>query len=225
MAKKILSYILLAFLLFGAGLMLYSLEYFFDYFTYFQSGTSTEAQSLWLRRDIDFWLAKRDKIGDDVWAAALYLHILGSLTAIVIGPFQFMGYLRKRFLGLHRILGKVYVGGILFLGVPTGYYMAVFANGGSWAIVGFMLLSSLWLYSTWRAYSSARNRNIAAHQVWMIRSYAVTFAAVMLRVWTALLPDMFGLSFSLTVVLAAWLSWVPNVVAAEGIIWLGLRRK
>ncbi len=216
-------------LLLGAGLMLYSLEYYFDFFHYTDEAWMRKkglpgVEDMFFRKDIDFWLQKRNKVNDPIWSTALYLHIIGSLLPILIGPFQFWDTFRERWMKTHRSLGKIYVFFILGLGVPTGYYMALFANGGLWAVIAFLLLSSLWLGTTLYAYLNARKGAIELHQEWMIRSYAVTFAAVTLRLWTDILPSDFGVSHKDTIVLAAWLAWIPNLIVAESIIrWRAIR--
>ena len=206
-------------LLLGAGLMLYSLEYYFDFFQLFDK-EEIAFSDLFFRKDIDFWMVKKDKVHDPIWSGALYIHILGSLLPILIGPFQFFYAFRKKFMKTHRLLGKIYVFSILALGVPTGYYMACFANGGIWAIIAFLILSTLWLITTYLAYQKVKNRDIRGHEAWMKRSYAITFAAVTLRLWTDILPNDFGISHGLTIVLSAWLAWIPNLIIAEMLIRL-----
>lgn len=203
--------------------MIYSAEYFFDFFHYFDSAYLAKKQlnfaDMFFRKNIDFWLVKKDKVQDPIWSINLYLHVIGSLTAIMTGPVQFLPAFRNRFLTVHRTLGKAYIGSILFLGVPTGAYMALYANGGLWASIGFGILSILWLLTTYLAYKHIKNRQIQAHRNAMIRSYAITFAAVMLRVWTDVLPRDFGVDYQTTIVLCAWLSWIPNIILAEIIIF------
>ncbi len=211
-------------LLLGAALMLYSLEYYFDFFHYsdkeWMQKKGFTFGDMFFRKDIDFWLAKKDKVHDPLWSSALYIHVVGSLLPILIGPFQFFYAFRKKFMNLHRSLGKIYVFTILFMGVPTGYYMAIFANGGIFAVLAFLILSTLWLTTTYLAYTKIRQRKIKAHEDWMKRSYAITFAAVTLRLWTDILPNDFGVAHNETLVLAAWLAWIPNLIIAETLIRL-----
>ncbi len=57
-------------------------------------------------------------------------------------------------------------------------------------------------------------------RVWMIRSYALTFAAVTLRIWLPL-SQVAGLPFAQAYPAIAWFCWVPNLIVVE---WLILRR-
>src|SRR5512138_3374266 len=54
---------------------------------------------------------------------ALLMHITGSMLAVILGPFQFLPRSRsRRFLNLHRWLGRTYLIGVL-LGGLGGLYM------------------------------------------------------------------------------------------------------
>jgi hypothetical protein len=52
----------------------------------------------------------------------------------------------------------------------------------------------------------------------MIRSYALCFAAVTLRIWLPLFQFALGLEFIFAYRIIAWLCWVPNLVVAELIV-------
>jgi len=75
----------------------------------------------------------------------------------------------------------------------------------------------LWLTSTGIAYRHIRARNQPAHRRWMIRSYALTFAAVTLRIYLPL-SQVYGIPFEPAYQTIAWMCWVPNLVVAEWII-------
>lgn len=147
----------------------------------------------------------------------LITHIIASMLAILIGPFQFLPGLRKgRWLKVHRWLGRTYMLSILFGGL-SGLYMAQFAYGGIITELGFGTLAVLWLYSGYRAYRHIRNKDLEAHRQWMIRNYALTFAGVMLRVWAPLSVGM-GADFTTAYIIIGWACWVPNLLVAEWII-------
>ncbi len=64
----------------------------------------------------------------------------------------------------------------------------------------------------------ARNGQIKAHRDWMIRNYALTFAAVTLRIWLPLLSEAAGIEFIDAYRTVAWLCWIPNLLIAQRII-------
>ena len=147
----------------------------------------------------------------------LIIHVVASMLAILIGPFQFLPGIRKgRWLKVHLWLGRTYLISILFGGL-SGLYMAQRAYGGPFARLGFTALAILWLFSGFRAYKHIRNKEIERHREWMTRNYALTFAGVMLRVWNPIF-DAIGIDFTTGYIVVAWLAWIPNLLVAEWII-------
>lgn len=171
-----------------------------------------------LRTDIGFLLAKQDFVTNTAWMVAFYIHISSSILVVLTGPLQFVKAMRRSYLQFHRTLGKVYVGAILALAAPSGLYMAWYANGGTWSQVGFSILSVLWFAFTFMAYRSVRERNITAHRQWMVRSYALSFSAITLRLYVALLSTYTNFDHDFIVVVTAWINWIPNLIVAELII-------
>jgi len=104
-------------------------------------------------------------------------HAITGALALLIGPLQFSTRLRRRNLRLHRTLGRIYVYSV-FLAAPLAVIIA-------WRlplIVGTVVQAAAWWITTLAAFLTARNRHLQAHRQWMIRSYAVTFTFITLRV-------------------------------------------
>jgi uncharacterized membrane protein len=147
----------------------------------------------------------------------LMLHIVGAMLATILGPFQFLPQIRKgRFINVHRWLGRLYLLGVTLGGVG-GLYMAFLAYGGLPTKLGFATLAILWLFSAFKAYRHIRNKEIQQHKAWMTRNYALTFAAVTLRLWQVVF-QVVGLEFLTGYMIVAWLSWIPNLLVAEWMI-------
>ncbi len=149
-----------------------------------------------------------------------YAHLGASAIALLIGPFQFNSRLRSRFLSVHRWLGRAYVLSAM-VGGMAGFILATMSEGGLVAHFGFGLLAVLWLVTTGAAYMRIRAHNQAAHRRWMTRSFALTFAAVTLRIYIPLSLAL-GISFETAYPVISWICWVPNLIVAE---WLIMRRR
>jgi hypothetical protein len=153
---------------------------------------------------------------------ALIAHAGGAGLALLLGPLQFLAFIRNRARALHRWIGRTYLVACLVGGVAGGL-LAPFTAAGPIAASGFLLLALAWLWVTalgWRA--AAIKRNYDEHKNWMIRSFALTFAAVTLRLY---LPaaGMAGIDFVAAYQWIAWLAWVPNLAVAEA--WIASRRR
>jgi len=141
------------------------------------------------------------------------LHAAGAATALLIGPLQFVASLRARRPRLHRWLGRSYVAGCLLGGV-AGFMLALGATSGPVARAGFGTLAVLWILASGQAWRMATARRFDEHRRWMIRSFALTFAAVTLRLYLPL-SHALGLDFLTAYRAISFLAWVPNLIAAE----------
>lgn len=149
----------------------------------------------------------------------LQTHIAVSGIALILGPFQFLKGLRRSAPGLHRWMGRIYVAACLIGGVAGGV-IAMYSSAGPAAGAGFLALAVLWLLTTGMALRSALKRDFVSHERWMVRSFALTFAAVTLRLY---LPPVFifQMDFVSAYTIIAWMCWVPNLLIAE--FWLRAR--
>jgi hypothetical protein len=154
-------------------------------------------------------------------APTVYAHVFGSSVALLLGPLQFWAAFRARRPALHRLAGKLYLGLGVGLGGIAGLILATRAQGGLGGQLGFACLALAWLYTAVHALGAAQSRDFVQHRRWMVRNFALTFAAVTLRLW---LPAAFVIGrwpFETFYAAIAWLCWVPNLVVAEW--WLRRR--
>ena len=140
----------------------------------------------------------------------LYIHIAGAATALLLGPLQFMQPLRRRYLRLHRLTGRVYVLCCLVGGV-TALPIAVRSSG-------FFAMALVWLLSTCIAWRLAVQGRISEHERWMVRSFAATFTAVTFRVLIVATPPVTGCSFVTAYGYSTWASWMLDLLAVE--LWM-----
>jgi uncharacterized membrane protein len=165
---------------------------------------------------------------EPVWrVTALYVHIIGSGLALLVGPFQFLPGFRTRYPRVHRWLGRIYLGIGIGLGGIAALLIAPGIQGGLVGAVGITLLSIIWLWTGFMAYRAIRAGRVQEHREWMIRNFALTFGAVTLRLWLGVLiaalsgslETSFGGDFDLMFTEAyrvvMWLAWVPNLILGE----------
>jgi hypothetical protein len=149
-------------------------------------------------------------------ALIIALHAVPAGLAMLLGPFQFVAPLRRRFPAVHRNVGRVYLICVAF-GGAMGVLAATISVAGFVPASGFFTLGVLWLYSGTRAYISIRKRQIQLHRVWMIRNFALTFGAVMLRLIVPVGLTVTSIAWADLYSVAAW-SWAISLVFAEWFI-------
>jgi uncharacterized membrane protein len=154
----------------------------------------------------------RESFSSRPWG--IYPHVLFGAIALILGPFQFRRGLLLRRRALHRRLGLVYVICATLTGV-VGLYMATYSFGGLTTHLGFGLLGAFTTATTAVAYARIRAHDVSAHREWMIRSFALIFAAVTLRIELPLLIIAHQGQFSPAYAIIAWSAWVPNLLWAE----------
>lgn len=174
-------------------------------------------------KGILFLTTKSDATNDNgLFRYGFYVHITSSLWVLIAGLLQLVPALYRWRPKLHRTLGKIYVVSILALAAPSGLILAGFANGGLAAKVGFAMQGVVWWLATWQAYRMARQRRWLPHAEWMLRAYAITLAAMSLRL------ESYGLHHFLhtkpieTYLTVTWLSWTGNLLLAEVLVQAGL---
>ena len=154
------------------------------------------------------------RVNFEAHATTVYVHIFASSIALLCGVLQFSTSLRTRRPLLHRYTGRIYFLLGVIPGGVAGLMMAINAYGGIVSQLGFGLLALLWFYTGWQAYMAIRSGQVQLHQQWMTRNYALTCAAITLRIYLPL-SMVSGIPFELAYPAIAWLCWVPNLIYAQ----------
>ncbi|HET9712296.1 MAG TPA: DUF2306 domain-containing protein, partial [Pyrinomonadaceae bacterium] len=144
----------------------------------------------------------------------LMVHVAGAATALLIGPVQFSSRVRNRFPTLHRGIGRTYALACL-VGGAAGFVLALGASTGPISIIGFVGLAIFWILTTALAWRRAMQGSFAEHRAWMIRSFALTFAAVTLRLFLPLIMLLLHMRFVDAYRAMSFLCWIPNLLVAE----------
>lgn len=162
-----------------------------------------------------FLRLKEKAISTGWYLPAYYSHVLVAGIILLIGFFQLYLPLSMRWRAVHRTLGKIYVFGILIFSAPGGLVMSLFINRGPWVLLSFIIQCTLWFFFTYMAFDRIRHRDVPAHRQWMLRSFALTLAAITLRLYVFLSSWSFDLTQPTAYAAIAWLSWVPNILLVE----------
>ena len=176
-----------------------------------------------LRDDIGFL---RFKLHNHVWKAAFYVHVFTIIPVLLAGFTQFSRYILKEHKALHRLMGRIYAYDVLLINAPAAMVLAVNANGLLPGRIAFVTLDCLWFLFTLKAVLAARKGNIVAHRRYMVRSYALTLSAVMLRGWKLIILIFVYIDPLHLYIIDAWMGFIPNLLFAEWLIrWPAYRSK
>lgn len=155
---------------------------------------------------------------------AFYSHIGFGAVALLIGPLQFARGLRVRFPLLHRVLGSISIVAIVIAAIG-GVVISPLTSAGLVGTLGFGVLGILWATFALLGLRALLRRDIQAHRAWMTRAFALTFAAVTLRLWIPILMIAFAATgsdpdqaFASAYVIVPFLCWVPNLIFAEWLV-------
>lgn len=181
-------------------------------------------QYLPIQTDVAFLSIKQDYVPFLHYRLAFFVHVFSSLFVLPALYTQFSRKLRTRYKQWHKNMGWLYVIVTVFLAGPTGFIIGLYANGGLSSRLAFCSLAILWEVFTLLAMLRILQKNVRAHEKWMIRSYSLALSAITLRAWKYVLVILFHPKPMDVYRIVAWLGWVLNLVIAELIIWKKFKR-
>jgi uncharacterized membrane protein len=146
---------------------------------------------------------------------AFYVHIFSGPVVLFNGLILLSDYVRRRHGGVHRFLGRVQVGVLLLLVLPSSVVMSRHAFGGWPAGLSFLLLSVATAGCAIAGVVHARRGRYDRHRRWMLRCYVLVCSAVALRLISGAAGLLGVPSPEGAYIVAAWSSWVLPLVAFE----------
>jgi|YelNatPaOPRAMG01_1025707.scaffolds.fasta_scaffold50308_3 uncharacterized membrane protein len=150
-------------------------------------------------------------------------HGLAGACALLIGPMQFSDRLRRRYLRLHRILGRIYIAGA-FIAAPLGVYIQhrdeFLGIGCSRSFtIETMIQAGIWIFTTAMALHCIRKGKVQQHRQWMVRSFA---AGPFVFMEGRVIDGLFGLGGSCaTDEIVVWCCTATAVFLADFVMQLG----
>lgn len=145
-------------------------------------------------------------------------HGIAGACALLLGPMQFSDRLRQRFTKLHRILGRIYVGGV-FIASPLGFYIQ-FVQEQTGAPRSFSLAASVqaiaWFLTTAIALTFILKGKVQQHRQWMTRSFAVALVFLEVRV----VAGLGGWDHPPTIETVVWICNVFAILSADIVLQL-----
>ena len=144
----------------------------------------------------------------------LWMHLAGGLTTVLLGPVQFFTQWRHRYPRPHRLVGRLYLSGLLV--AATGAVGLIASSPAPFAIrLAFSATALAWLTTALTGLVAIRRGAVERHRRWMVRHYAVTLAPILFRL-SLPLAIAGGLAPSPALIATLlWCSWVMPLLACE----------
>ena len=148
------------------------------------------------------------------------IHIVCAVLYAVLGAFQFSSGFRRRRPGWHRASGRVVVGlglAVAFSALWMTLFYARQPGTGELAYLFRLTFGSALAACILLGFSAIRRGDVATHQAWMTRGYAIALAAGTQTFTLAIGPAVFGPG-ALTKDLSLGAAWLVNLAVAEVVI-------
>jgi uncharacterized membrane protein len=114
----------------------------------------------------------------------MLLHGIPGTVALFLGVFQFSNRLRRRYLGVHRIMGWIYVVSVV-IAAPAAVLVSIRLPIPTLAAASTIQALG-WLLATGTAIYCVRTHKIQQHREWMMRGYPFAMVFVFVRAITAI---------------------------------------
>jgi uncharacterized membrane protein len=141
-------------------------------------------------------------------------HGVAGACALLLGPMQFSERLRRRYRGLHRVAGWIYVAGV-FIAAPAGIYIQYFTERMG-TPRSFTLAAAtdafLWTSTTAIALFFILRGKVQQHRQWMTRSFAVALVFAEVRLVSGVLGFDDSLAAGETIV---WICLALSLLLAD----------
>jgi len=111
-------------------------------------------------------------------------HGVPGALALFLGVFQFSSRLRQRYLQLHRVMGRIYVGCVA-ISAPVAIAVSISLPLPALSMAS-LIQAVGWLTATATALYCVRTGKIQQHREWMMRSYPFAAVFVVVRVIIAI---------------------------------------
>ncbi|MFK7766244.1 MAG: DUF2306 domain-containing protein [Mariniblastus sp.] len=144
------------------------------------------------------------------WAG--HTHIIAGSLALIFGGFQLSSRLRRKNLSIHKLIGNIYVTCVVVSTIGAIASLP-YSQTSMAAKSGFWLLAIVWPVVTLAGYPWRNKFDFHWHGKLMTYSYALTCAAISLRLILVSLLSA-GASFQVAYPIAAWGGGLVNVAIA-----------
>src|SRR5262245_32842211 len=145
---------------------------------------------------------------------AFYSHLVSGPTSLILGTILVSDRFRAWAPKWHRRLGRLQIGNVLLLVVPSGLWMAWYAATGAVAAAGLGALAVTTAVCAGAGWRTAVARRFQEHRPWMWRTYILRCSAVVSRMIGGL-ATVLQVDAEWVYPLSCWVSWLGPLMIFE----------
>lgn len=116
----------------------------------------------------------------------MLLHFVAGVVLMTAGPIQLIPYIRRRYLNIHRIVGRLYIGAACMASVCATVFVLLFgtSRGNKFEDSGNILFGILVLVCACQSYWHIKiTHKIQLHKLWSWRLFALVIGALLYRLY------------------------------------------
>ncbi|MEO3478315.1 DUF2306 domain-containing protein [Phaeobacter sp. CAU 1743] len=144
------------------------------------------------------------------WSTAV--HLVPGILFFLVGPLQFSPGLRRRWPGLHRSLGKLFIAsgfvsslGVMHMVIVFPALGGLLTQGVTYAICLSMVAAMI------LAYRAIRRREVMLHMRWMRLAFALGLTVSTARIYITLADTVLSVPFEQSFTIASALGLATNL--------------
>lgn len=144
------------------------------------------------------------------WSTAV--HLVAGILFFLVGPLQFSPGLRRRWPGLHRSLGKLFIASGFVSSLGVMHMVIVFPALGGFLTQGVTYAICLSMVAAMiLAYRAIRRREVMLHMRWMRLAFALGLTVSTARIYITLADTVFSVPFEQSFTIASALGLATNL--------------
>lgn len=156
-----------------------------------------------------------------------FLHIIPGTIYLGLAPLQFITSIRKKWIYIHRTIGRIISVLAIIVGVTAFFMAVVFPFSGMLESISVGVFATFFLFAIVKGVVKIRAKNIVQHREWMLRAFALGLAIATSRI--IFLPFFFAIlnptlkQVELLFIISFILAFSAHLIFAE--IWIRRTRE
>jgi hypothetical protein len=149
-------------------------------------------------------------------------HVIPGLLFMILGPLQFVPWIRAHDLPWHRWSGRVFIAISLVIGLTALRMSWLMSIGGRLETAATTTFALIFLFALGKATWHILRREVALHREWMLRAFVIGLAVATIRPIIGMFFALSSLSPHQFFGIAFWIGFIAHLIAAE--VWINYTR-